>query len=373
MTKVSVLYAKRYKAHHDVFPLRVHKKRLEDLNIKLLFFNRLNNKALQSDAIIISSYQVNECFSDFAKRYNINFSNNNYLPIMELIKRQGLSIIWFDTSDTTGISFPNFLERVNIYLKQQILKSVVDTENLYYDYFYKRYFHSFWKSERDKIQLNIKDMQRSYSKVAIGWNLAFSDWKTHGKNRINRGLNIAFPSLINNINFYNSPLINRGKKIWFLGDNKGHIVNDYHRKLLINAIKKYNQKCNSSNNSFTSINNNKYNKLLRESAVVPSPFGLGEICYRDFEILFSGCLMIKPRMDHIKTWPNIYRPMETYVPCRWDFSDLEEKVQWVFENISDAQTIADNGQSLLKKLFQQENNFPHRFKNIVEDSLSTHV
>ena len=57
-----------------------------------------------------------------SQKNNINISNNNYLPIIELIKSLGISIIWFDTSDTTGISFPNFLDNVNVYLKQQILK-----------------------------------------------------------------------------------------------------------------------------------------------------------------------------------------------------------------------------------------------------------
>ena len=109
--------------------------------------------------------------------------------------------------------------------------------------------------------------------------------------------------------------------------------------------------------------------MLKETAIVPSPYGLGEICYRDFEILFSGCVMIKPNMSHLKTWPNIYRPIETYIPCRWDFSDLEEKINWVFKNISKAQEIATSGQNLVAHVLQKENRFTHRFKNIIESAL----
>ena len=79
--------------------------------------------------------------------------------------------------------------------------------------------------------------------------------------------------------------------------------------------------------------------------------------------------MIKPNMNHIKTWPNIYRPMETYIPCKWDFSDFEEKVNWVFKNISKAQEIATSGQNLVAHLLLKENNFTHRFKNIIESAL----
>ena len=54
--------------------------------------------------------------------------------------------------------------------------------------------------------------------------------------------------------------------------------------------------------------------------------------------------------------------METYIPCRWDFSDLEEKVRWALRNISKAQNIATAGQLLLKNLLFNENKFSYRFK-----------
>ena len=76
--------------------------------------------------------------------------------------------------------------------------------------------------------------------------------------------------------------------------------------------------------------------------------------------------MIKPDMKHIKTWPNIYIPMDTYIPCRWDFSDLEEKVRWALKNISKAQNIATAGQLLLKNLLFNENKFSYRFKRIID-------
>ena len=94
-------------------------------------------------------------FFDFAIKNKIDIENNNYLPIFNLIKSHGSSIIWFDTSDTTGISFPIF-KHVDLYLKQQILNEVTDTESIYYDYYYKKYFYSYWKTERSKIQIDSK-------------------------------------------------------------------------------------------------------------------------------------------------------------------------------------------------------------------------
>lgn len=52
-----------------------------------------------------------------------------------------------------------------------------------------------------------------------------------------------------------------------------------------------------------------------------SPFGWGEICYRDFEAAIGGSILIKPDMSHISTWPNIYS-RDMYEPLQWDFTNL---------------------------------------------------
>ena len=60
------------------------------------------------------------------------------------------------------------------------------------------------------------------------------------------------------------------------------------------------------------------------SRICVSPFGFGEICWRDFEAILFGCLLVKPDMGHVRTQPNVFVPGLTYVPVRWDYADLEE-------------------------------------------------
>ena len=61
-----------------------------------------------------------------------------------------------------------------------------------------------------------------------------------------------------------------------------------------------------------------YRKNMYESKFVVSPFGCGEICYRDYETFMAGAALIKPDMSHLETWPNLYIPNETYFPISWD-------------------------------------------------------
>lgn len=65
---------------------------------------------------------------------------------------------------------------------------------------------------------------------------------------------------------------------------------------------------------------------LRRSKICFSPFGYGEVCWRDYEAIFSGCLLLKPHMGHVRLSPAIFVANETYVPLEWDCSDYAEKV-----------------------------------------------
>jgi hypothetical protein len=69
-----------------------------------------------------------------------------------------------------------------------------------------------------------------------------------------------------------------------------------------------------------------YQEMLR-SRICVSPFGYGEICWRDFEAVLCGCVLVKPDMSHVQTEPDIFVPGETYVPVRWDYADLVPTLQ----------------------------------------------
>jgi Glycosyl transferases group 1 len=66
-----------------------------------------------------------------------------------------------------------------------------------------------------------------------------------------------------------------------------------------------------------------YQEMLR-SRICVSPFGFGEICWRDFEAILCGCLLVKPDMGHVSSLPDLFVPGVTYAPVRWDYSDLEQ-------------------------------------------------
>ena len=79
-----------------------------------------------------------------------------------------------------------------------------------------------------------------------------------------------------------------------------------------------------------------YIDKLRNSKVAISPFGMGEICFRDFEVMALKSILIKPDMKIVNTKPNIYIDGETYYSVKYDWSNLNEVIESVLDKNIDS-------------------------------------
>lgn len=66
---------------------------------------------------------------------------------------------------------------------------------------------------------------------------------------------------------------------------------------------------------------------MARSKICFSPFGYGEVCWRDYESVAAGAVLLKQDMARVQTDPDIFVPWETYVPLRWDLADFDETVR----------------------------------------------
>ena len=83
-----------------------------------------------------------------------------------------------------------------------------------------------------------------------------------------------------------------------------------------------------------------YRRELRSSRTCFSPFGYGEVCWRDYEAVLYGALLIKPEMGHVATEPDIFVPDVTYVPVAWDFGDVQQVLDaWLKDAVGRAAVV----------------------------------
>ena len=105
-----------------------------------------------------------------------------------------------------------------------------------------------------------------------------------------------------------------------------------------------------------------YMNALYRSRLALSPFGMGEVCYRDFEILGLGVAMIKPSMELVDTSPNCYVEDETYIPVNLDWSNLNEVVKKTLDNPKKIQYIIESSRQKYKEIYSAHSFCMHWYK-----------
>jgi hypothetical protein len=215
------------------------------------------------------------------------------------------------------------------------------SKNLFADYYHKNY------------QVADKEIEYRYSpvlsagdtkRIELSWNIGVGDYpRRHWRQRMGTALARAgFPGL--------GRLFKTGHKNPppdFSGAARPIAVHAridpvscesiaYQRRLFLERI--------AGNGLFLTgiVPQHQYYRELYDSKMALSPFGWGEVCFRDFEAIISGALLLKPDMSHVKTWPDVYIPYETYVPVNWDGTDIIEKAETYLANDRERLRIAEN-------------------------------
>ena len=111
---------------------------------------------------------------------------------------------------------------------------------------------------------------------------------------------------------------------------------DRHRKPVMDIIKE-------SPYMIAKLHNGKkvpvemYYQYMKQSKVILAPYGYGEIAVRDMESAMMGSILLKPDMSHVDSHPFVYEDGETYIACKHDYSDLNEKIEYCVENFDELQ------------------------------------
>ena len=250
----------------------------------------------------------------------ILFSRKKKIKIIDLIKnlsKRTEKLVFFDTSDSTEIELPEIIPYVHKYCKAQVLKNKKNYKKKFYggriftDFVFKNFGVNDIKPRFSK-----KLSDNEIKKICIFWNSSINNFS------FDRIFTSYLYRFFKKKTFLKLPSkgfnpLRKRKKFISLNFNINYSRDTiaWHRKKTLNLTRSETLNKKNFFLYFYDLLNTKY---------VLSPFGWGEINYRDYESFLSGSVLIKPNMDHVDTWPNYYLKKKFYIDYDWSCNDFLE-------------------------------------------------
>ena len=355
MRKVNILTKGFISANSISFllPLLKNKNKLRDNGIEVNFFRQFHDSILNCDNLIFDS----KFFKFSWGRKDLKKTRNFF----EFCKKKTNQLVFADLSDSASFIISDALEISDKYFKNQVLKK----KKNYLKNFYGRRIFSDYYYKKNKVKDKFPEIYKlpkegDLNKIFLSWNSCFSNYTLVGS------LMLKLYSLIplNSFLFYPKKKINNTNKFLNLNCRMGLKYSKesiaFQRKKIYQIIK--------DKSLFKRVSKYRYYSELKHSKFLISPFGYGEINLKDFESFLYGCILLKPNMDHLETWPNFYIKDRTYIDFRWDLKNFKRKIENILSNYNDHVNIAMYGQELYHKYLNSEsenNNFCLRFKKLL--------
>lgn len=237
---------------------------------------------------------------------------------------------------------PHFsaMAHVDRYIKRQTLRNSDDYNNDYRSGFaYADFVSDTWGFDLEDWHFGSKVPQQHAHKLVSAWNLGITP-RYEQILRWTKRVPIPWPLRRIDIHQRIGGLGKPGaKQEWY----------QFSRAKGIESLEPLESKYRMS--TIGRVSRKKYFLELCSSKVVFSPFGWGEVCFRDYEAIACGALLVKPDMSHLVTEPNIYIANETYIPVAWDYSDAADKVDQCLSDPKKAKRIIKNARQALLKYY----------------------
>lgn len=357
METLNILDWPSHRYYGETHPFYRWRNELRNHGLKVNFYHHhLDTRLRGADYLLIHSRYFENGWQDISKRTAKN--EKELIDYLTEMKASAGRVIWFDAADSSGSSDFPIIPYVDVFLKKQLLKdktyycAATETRDL-------RIWLNGITPEEEKVTFQ-PCPEDQLVKLKTGWNIGYNDYRYFGYklNRLSNYLGYKFYPLK-----FTASAAARDYDLSFRGTVHLHSNNriSAQRNYIIELFDQLKMKIAKGNY----VTKSRYWAELRNTKLSISPFGWGEICYRDFETFISGALLVKPEMDHLEISPNLYIPNETFIPVPWGLTGTRELLEKLTSNYSAYTEIAQNGQDVYRNMISDHEGFIQAFKKSI--------
>jgi hypothetical protein len=251
---------------------------------------------------------------------------SEHVAFLRLARDRFKTIIFYDDGDPAESKLLYVLPWVDAFWKKQLQKDLsLYLRPIYGNRVFAEYYHERFGVQDSSESYPVVAEAKDLSKLRVAWNLGIGSYPLWNVDQKLAKIVHAVAPRASSL-FFRRPRRQQGlepKKAVcharFASGGYRPIV-AYQRELFASLLKGVPGVLQGL------VPKSQYEAEMRTSSAVLSPFGWGEICYRDFEAILNGAVLVKPRMDSLETWPDIFIENQTYIPVAWDGSDLLGKI-----------------------------------------------
>jgi len=125
---------------------------------------------------------------------------------------------------------------------------------------------------------------------------------------------------------------------------------DWHRSKLVSKLRNLGKKHGWNIVTGTRFNKKKdFMKLLYDTKIFVSPWGLGEWSGKDEDAILAGAVLMKPGASLFEATIPIYRPNVTCLDVRLDWLDLESELRALLGDLPRLETIRSSAYSTIRR------------------------
>lgn len=323
---------------HTILPFVLAAKNNENYKFKFLNYNFKNIFKEQGDLLIL-----------IRKYHDGKTSDENIIYELQALRKNFTKIVYFDDSAATSIIFFCAFPYVDQYWKRACLKNKEDyKKKLYGGHIYSNfYYKKFDLIDEDKYFINpVASKDTQFNKLKLAWNIGVGIYPVNNNSILDNYYNklrkfLTGISIISGASFLCNFYEKNTKRVINELNHEVHLYkkvlkissrfSDFNYRKSVGFQRKLAIEMTRNDNFHLSgfLQKKDFTKEIFSVLGILSPFGWGEVCYRDFEAVIAGAYLIKPDMSHLETWPNIYKD-DYYYSLDWNLSEIKN-----LENILD--------------------------------------
>lgn len=344
--------------------LRGVRAELVSKKISLKLFTQPNRKLTDCDLLVVSSRAYTSAIR----------SERATGPALLERWSSRTNLAWFDERDSAGNVDTMPFPYVDAYWKQQAYrdrnkyKKPLYQGRLYADF----YHHELGITDPSPEPANCLS-DNELSKIKVAWNLGLKPTAIQGSLRAHNIGKVfwqtAYPRSKQFFGEFTSPSSERQTPVTALFNTRYPPTIRWQRERILEILR---ATAPAGSIVGVKIPRRKYLEALRDSKIVVSAFGWGEVCLREYEAIVAGAAVVMPDMSHIETWPNPYQGGQTYFPVAWTLEDLPTVLETVLRDNDLRLEVAKRGQRVLNALVFPAGRelFAERFKTLVHETIA---